>query len=81
MFVYNSLISVMPYKVYNELPGVWAAAKTLISVIYYNMYNITKWAQMVHQDGRKICTGNTPHLTASRHQERRKGSPAATIHT
>ena len=27
MFVYNSLISVMPYKVYNELPGVWAAAK------------------------------------------------------
>ena len=26
-FVYNSLISVMPYKVYNELPGVGTAAK------------------------------------------------------
>ena len=62
MFVYNSLISVMPYKVYNELPGVWAAAKTLISVIYYNMYNVIKWAQIVYQ-------------------ERRKGAPAATIHT
>ena len=81
MFVYNSLISVMPYKVYNELPVVCMAAKTLKSVICYNMYNVTKWAQMVHQEGRKICTGNTPHLTASRNQERRKWAPAATIHT
>ena len=39
-FVYNSLISVMPYKVYNELPGVGTTAKTLISVIYYNVYNM-----------------------------------------
>ena len=61
MFVYNSLISVMPYKVYNELPGVWAAAKTLISVIYYNMYNVTKWAQMVHQERRKGAPAATPH--------------------
>lgn len=28
----------MFYKVYNELPGVGAAIKTLISVILYNMY-------------------------------------------
>ena len=62
MFVYKSLISVMPYKVYNELAGVCMAAKTLKSVICYNMYNVTKWAQMVHQ-------------------ERRKGAPAATLHT
>ena len=27
IFVYNSLISVMSYKVYNELPGVGTAAK------------------------------------------------------
>ena len=39
-FVYNSLISVMPYKVYNELPGVWNGAKSLISVIYYKYYNV-----------------------------------------
>ena len=42
MFVYKSLISVMPYKVYNELTGVGTAAKTLKSVICYNMYNVTK---------------------------------------
>lgn len=29
----------MFYKVYNELPGVEAAIKTLISVILYNMYH------------------------------------------
>ena len=62
IFVYNSLISVIPYKVYNELPGVGTTAKTLFSVIYYNVYNLTNLAQMVHQ-------------------ERRKGAPAATLHT
>ena len=63
IFVYNSLISVMLYKIYNELSGVWNGAKSLISEIYHNVYS------------------NTPHLTASRHQERRKGAPAATLHT
>ena len=33
----------MPYKVYNELPRVGTAAKTLKSVIYYNMYNMMGW--------------------------------------
>lgn len=27
IFVYNFLISVMSYKVYNELPGVWTGGK------------------------------------------------------
>ena len=27
IFVYNSLISVMSYKAYNELPGVWNGGK------------------------------------------------------
>ena len=40
IFVYNSLISVMSYKVYNELPGVGNGAKSLISEIYHNVYNI-----------------------------------------
>ena len=71
----------MPYKVYNELPGVGTTAKTLFSVIYYNVYNLTNLAQMVHQEWRKGAPGcNTPHLAASRHQERRKGAPAATLH-
>ena len=52
----------MPHKVHNELPGVGTTAKTLFSVIYYNVYNLTNLAQMVHQ-------------------ERRKGAPAATLHT
>ena len=64
----------MPYKVHNELPGVGTTAKTLFSVIYYNVYNLTNLAQMVHQERRKGAPGcNTPHLAASRHQERRKG--------
>ena len=33
----------MFYKVYNELPGVGTTAKTLISVIYYNVYNMMEW--------------------------------------
>ena len=33
----------MPYKVYNELPGVDTTAKTIISVIYYNVYNMMGW--------------------------------------
>ena len=40
IFVCNSLISVMSYKVYNELPGVGNGAKSLISEIYHNVYNI-----------------------------------------
>ena len=64
-FVYNSLISVMPYKVYNELPGVGTTAKTLISVIYYNVCNVIEWrhqyGQMVHGCNlvrlyRPVCT-------------------------
>ena len=58
-FVYNSLISVMPYKVYNELPGVGTAAKkALKSVIYYNVHNMMEWR---HQDGRKWHTGVILH--------------------
>lgn len=34
------MISVICYKAYNELPGVGTTAKTLISVIFYNMYNV-----------------------------------------
>ena len=30
----------MFYKVYNEPQGVGTTAKTLISVIYYNVYNM-----------------------------------------
>lgn len=33
----------MFYKVYNELPDVWNGAKSLISVIYYNVYNMMEW--------------------------------------
>ena len=43
IFVYNSLISVMSYKVYNKPPGVWNGAKSLISVIYYDVYNMMEW--------------------------------------
>ena len=61
----------MPYKVYNELPGVGTTAKTLFSVIYYNVYNLTNLAQMVHQEWRKGAPGcNTPRLAASRHTRR-----------
>ena len=56
-FIYNSLISVIYYKVYNEPPGVGSATKTLISVIYYNVYNIMGWAP----GGRKCGTGATLH--------------------
>ena len=41
-FVYNSLISVMPYKVHNERRS-GTTAKTLISEIYYNVYNMIGW--------------------------------------
>ena len=51
MFVYNSLISVMPYKVYNELTGVGTTAKTLISVIYYNLYNMMEWGTRTGANG------------------------------
>ena len=40
----------MFYKIHNEPPGVGTAAKTLKSVIYYNVYNVPAWR---HQDGRK----------------------------
>ena len=40
IFVYNSIISVMSYKVYNERPGVWNVAKSLISEIYHNVCNV-----------------------------------------
>ena len=33
----------MPYKVYNELPGVGTTAKTLMFVICYNVYNMMGW--------------------------------------
>ena len=48
------LISVMPYKVYNEQQGVGTTAKTLKSVIYYNVCNVPTWR---HQDGRKWHMG------------------------
>lgn len=34
----------MLYKIYNKPPGVGTAAKTLKSVIYYNVYNVIEWA-------------------------------------
>ena len=34
----------MFYKVYNELPEVGTAAKSLISVILYNVCNVMEWA-------------------------------------
>ena len=30
----------MLYKIYNKLPGVGTAAKTLKSVIFYTVYNV-----------------------------------------
>ena len=33
----------MSYKVYNELPGVGNGAKSLISEIYHNVYNMMEW--------------------------------------
>ena len=65
------------YKVYNELPGVGTAAKTLKSVIYYNMYNVTKWAPGRHQDGRKRYNGqhSTPGSIEA-HQTGAKGTAA-----
>lgn len=38
--VYNSLISVMSYKIYNEPPEEGTAAKTLKSMIFYNVCNM-----------------------------------------
>ena len=52
-FINNSLISVIPYKVYNEFTGVGNTAKTLISVIYYNVCNVIECR---HQDGRKCAS-------------------------
>ena len=57
-FINNSLISVIPYKVYNEFTGVGNTAKTLISVIYYNVCNVPACR---HQDGRKWHTGVILH--------------------
>ena len=33
----------MPYKAYNKPPEVCNGAKSLISVIYYNVYNMMEW--------------------------------------
>ena len=41
----------MPYKVYNELPGVGTTAKTLMFVICYNVYNMMGWTP----EGRKCA--------------------------
>ena len=54
MFVYNSLISVMPYKVYNELPGVWNGAKSLISEIYHNVYNMVEYSSQTGAKGARV---------------------------
>ena len=40
IFVYNSIISVMSYKVYDELPGVGTTDNALISVICHNVCNV-----------------------------------------
>ena len=73
IFVYNSLISVMSYKVYNELPGVGNGGKTLKSVIYYNMYNMTGWTPGTGANG----TGrNSPSVPVWRHQEGANGAGA-----
>ena len=76
-FVYNSLISVIYYKVYNEPPGVGTATKILISVIYYNVYNVMGWAP----GSRKGGTGAILH--AWQHRGTRQGAKVqrATLHT
>ena len=76
-FVYNSLISVIYYKVYNEPPGVGTATKILISVIYYNVYNVMGWAP----GSRKGGTGAILH--AWHHRGTRQGAKVqrATLHT
>ena len=57
-FINNSLISVMPYKAYNKPQEVCNGAKSLISVIYYNVYNMMEWK---HRNGRKWHTGVILH--------------------
>lgn len=36
----------MLYKIYNEPSGVGTAAKTIKSVIYYNVYNVMEWGNI-----------------------------------
>lgn len=57
----------MSYKIYNELPKMRTDVKALISVIYYNVYNVTKEAPGA---GAKIHGCDPPHLAPSRHQGR-----------
>lgn len=42
IIICKSLKSVMLYKIHKEPLEVGTAANTLISVIYYNIYNVTK---------------------------------------
>ena len=60
----------MAYKVYNELTGVGTTAKNLISVIYYNVYNMMKWR---HQTGANGTGRNTPSVPAWRHRDEKNG--------
>ena len=68
----------MAYKFYNELPGVGTTAKNLISVIYYNVYNMMEWRHQTGAKGERVTLhtwqhrgtpgrrkwhgGNTPHV-------------------
>ena len=59
----------MHYKVYNELPGVGTTAKTLISEIYYNVYNMMEWR---HHEGANGTGRNIPSVPTCRHQDEKK---------
>ena len=61
----------MSYKVYNEPPGVGTTAKTLIFVIYYNVYNMMEWR---HQEGANGTGRNTPSVPTWRHQKRKRAA-------
>ena len=68
----------MFYKVYNELPGVWNGANYLISVIYYNVYNMMECG---HQYGQMCSRGNTPFLMPTGTPDGHKCAAVAILHS
>ena len=50
----------MSYKIHNEPPGVGTAAKTLKSVIYYNVYNVPAWRHQTTKTGCKQFAARQP---------------------
>lgn len=60
----------MPYKIYNELPGVGTAARFLISVILYNVCNVIEWGA---PGGAQRGTGAILHAGCQRGHQNRVG--------